>query len=209
MMNYWTDEGHLTDLALQLRTSGELEPTERRAANDHLGRCEMCRGAEAEWMSLFHRLEALPTLEPRPGFEDAVMARVHVPALTAARAPGWAPTLLRRTRQLVVGTAALWCAALAGGVTWFLVGSNASVSELAAGIVNYGAGLLWAAVIRVGAVLELSGLTRLLGGLKDAIPGYGVLGGIALMTAVSGLALWMLYRLIEYKPVMVRTNAHV
>ena len=67
--------------------------------------------------------------------------------------------------------------------------------------------LVWAGVIKLGALLHVSGLAELWAELARAVPGPGVLSAVALMTAFSGLAIWGLYRVTGYQPSTV--SAHV
>jgi hypothetical protein len=66
---------------------------------------------------------------------------------------------------------------------------------------------LIAAAIEVVAYLHFSGLAEWWSGLGDSIPGVGLAGALALMTALSLFAIWVLYRVVGYQP--PRVDAHV
>ncbi len=206
-MKNWTSEGHLTDLALQLWAAGEAADQDSQRVNDHLRGCPACRAQEAEWRELFHALSALPPLEPSGSFNQQVLARVRKPAVARGAAAAWLPALVRRLRPVAAVTAALWTAAVLGGAVWLSAGLGLSGAALVARALTYARQLVWAGVIKVGALLHVSGLAELWAELARAVPGPGVLSAVALMTAFSGLAIWGLYRVTGYQPSTV--SAHV
>ena len=112
-----------------------------------------------------------------------------------------------RLRPVAAVTAALWTAAVLGGAVWLSAGLGLSGAALVARALTYARQLVWAGVIKVGALLHVSGLAELWAELARAVPGPGVLSAVALMTAFSGLAIWGLYRVTGYQPSTV--SAHV
>jgi predicted anti-sigma-YlaC factor YlaD len=68
-----------------LYLEGELEPGERRACEEHLGRCPGCRAAFEERRLLHEAFSSLPPLEVPPNFARSVMAGIPGDAVTAWR----------------------------------------------------------------------------------------------------------------------------
>jgi len=55
---------------LQIYLDEELSPAEERVIEEHLSRCEECRG-ELQWLkSIFHNLASLETLQPSSDFTE-------------------------------------------------------------------------------------------------------------------------------------------
>jgi anti-sigma-K factor RskA len=72
--------GELDDVAAELAL-GALTGRERAQALAHLDACEACREAVLRLMMAAGELPALlPALDPPPGFEAAVMARIGLTA---------------------------------------------------------------------------------------------------------------------------------
>jgi hypothetical protein len=142
---------------------------------------------------------------PGPRYQDdQVMVRVRVQ--TEAR-PAWLPKLARRLRPVALGAAATWAAAVVGGGLWLGTRADIPAAALVARGLGHMSDLIWVAVLRVGALLHLSGLSDLWAEAVDAVPGPGVLSALAVMTALSGLAIWTLHRVVGYEP--PRIDAHV
>lgn len=205
-MKNWTPEGHLTDVALELRAAGEAEAPELRLSDSHLAACPACRAGAADWSRLIRALQSLPPLDPCASFDDQVMARVRV-AVQAKPAAAWLPKLARKLRPVALGAAAVWSAAVIGGGLWLGGRIELPAAAFVAGGLTFIKQLLWAGVLRLGAFLHLSGLIDLWADVVEAVPGPGVLSAVAVMTAVSGLAIWTLHKVVRYEPSGV--DAHV
>ncbi len=210
VMKIWFSEGHLTDMALERRAAGEAETRELQAIDSHLQTCPECQARQAEWREIFFALARLEPVEPSPAFDDRVMARVRQPAPVAASAPPWWQKLARRLRPVAVGATAAWggvVAGGAGGAIWLVARVDVSATALFARFFDYSTQLAWAGVVKIAAFLELSGLADAWTTAAGVVPGPGVLSAVALMTAVSGLAVWTLYRVTGHQPSGM--NAHV
>jgi anti-sigma factor RsiW len=203
-MKKWTIEEHLSELVLERRAAGEAEADELQATDSHLQKCPACRAFEAEWRELFVALASLPALEPSRSFDDAVMARVRAPARQAIRT--WVPTLARRLRPVAVGAAALWTSAVIVGVAWAQTWLDIPAGVLIAQLLAQAKQLALAAAIKIGAILHISGLADFWTQLTETVPGPGIAVAVALMTVLSGLAIWTLYRVAGYQP--PRIDAH-
>jgi hypothetical protein len=93
---------------------GTVSGAERAGALDHLARCAACRELVEQLARAADGLLLLaPVVEPPPGFESKVLARMRVAPVQEFRPPG-------RRRRLVVGVAAVaLVAAMSGaGVAW-------------------------------------------------------------------------------------------
>lgn len=199
-MKNWTTEGHPSELALERWAAGESEAHETGAIQSHLEACAVCRAREVEWRGLFLALSSLQGPEPSPSFDDAVMARLRLPAEEEVVAAAWLHGLARRLRPVVVGAAAAWAATLIGGAAWLQTRLDAPAATLLSGLLVYVRQWLLAAVLRIGAFLELSGIADLWSRTAETVPALGVVGAVALMTLVSGFAIWILYRVTGYQP---------
>ena len=205
-MKKWTTEEHLSELALERRAAGEAEADELQAIDSHLQNCPVCQAFEAEWRELFGALASLPALEPSKSFDDAVMARVRVRAPAKQAVQTWLPSLARRLRPVAVGAAALWTSAVIVGVAWAQTWLDMPAGVLIAQLLVQAKQLALAAAIEIGAILHLSGLADFWAQLTETVPGPGIAGAVALMTVLSGLAIWTLYRVATYQP--PRIDAH-
>jgi anti-sigma factor RsiW len=56
---------------------GALDPPERALVEEHLAGCAACRAQEGAERALRSRLQALPPVEPRAGFEARLRRRLH------------------------------------------------------------------------------------------------------------------------------------
>lgn len=206
-MKIWESDGHLTELALQLRATAEAEPGTLQAMSDHLATCVACRAREAEWQGLFHALASLQAVEPSAGFDAAVMDRVHLPSRTRSTVAARWSSLLRRLRPVAIAAAAGWTALVAGGVWWLQAQVDTAPAALLAEFTSRAGEALLAAVINVAAFLHISGVTEVLSEWAETIPGQGLALALSMMTMLSGLAIWTLYRVTAYQPSRVRANA--
>lgn len=192
---------------------GALPGRARTRLEGHLEACGACRGEVGRWRELFAALEALPVLEPSPGFAEAVMARVRVeersraPAPTGAvdRALGWLGTLEwpRALRPRSAGQWALAAAAAAAPIAALTAGSLALFSHpqltpgyLAAflwwqvsGAAGGAAGAAWSALTESALVFRAYSIVEGLGGS----PGLVGIAAVA-MAAGTVVSLWVLYR---------------
>lgn len=156
--------GCLSPDRIFLYLEGQLEPGERRACEEHLGRCPGCRAAFEERRLLHEAFSSLPPLEVPPNFARSVMAGI----------PENAGTAWRRI-------AAVAAAALASGLLGFLLLTGKSLAGvLLSPSRALGAGLsdllpLLAKVLKsAGLALEL-----LYGLLSSLAGGLGALSSVA------------------------------
>jgi anti-sigma factor RsiW len=83
---------------------GEASYVDQAALSKHLGECSRCREAFDEFSTAAQWVKSLPRIEPSPGFEDRVLARVrasgHEPArsrpISVLTEPAWWQTLIPR-----------------------------------------------------------------------------------------------------------------
>ena len=70
---------HLSAEAVEALLDGALSPVERARVEEHLASCARCVAELAVWRGLFEGLQDLPTLAPREGFADRVVAGIEMP----------------------------------------------------------------------------------------------------------------------------------
>ncbi len=95
---------------------------------------------------------------------------------------------------------------MVGGAAWLQQTVDVPGSILLARFFSNARELLLAAVLKLGAILHLSGLADAWTELVETVPGSGVVIAGGLITVLSGLAIWTLYRVTGYKP--PEANAH-
>jgi hypothetical protein len=66
---------------------------------------------------------------------------------------------------------------------------------------------LLAAFIEVATALHVTGLIDFWNNFAARVPGPGIAAAAALMTALSALAIWMLYRVTGYQPARIQAHA--
>lgn len=206
-MKIWRSDGHLTELALELWAAAEAEPQRLHAMHDHLETCDACRARGAEWHRLFRSLTSLQAVEPSAAFDAAVMERVHLPSRSRSSLAARWPSLLRRLRPVAMVAAAAWTAIVAGGAWWVQAQVEAPATALLAELASRASGLLLTAVIEVAAFLRITGVLEILNEWAATVPSREVALALSLMTMLSGLAIWTLYRVTAYQPSRVKVNA--
>lgn len=201
-----TDE-HLPTGTLQDYVEGALPRRQTARAEAHLAGCQPCREEAGDWKRVFNALGSLGRLAPSPGFAEAVMSRIRIPAPVPAkgvaalggRVLAWARGMLPHTRRgwaVAGGVASAPTITLVG--LMYLVFSHPlltvgnlfhyvswKASALLASAFSAVAGHLVesVAVFRAYALLEAVSASPLLVGL----------GGLA-FTVLCVMALWILYR---------------
>ncbi len=206
-MQIWTSEGHLSELALERRAADEVSATELRVIDSHLEGCAACRAEHAGWCRIFHTLATLQAVEPSVSFDDGVLARVRLPEPVETVEAARLRSLLRRLRPVAVAAAAVWTVAVVGGAAWLQQTVDVPGSMLLGRLISSARELLLAAVLKLGAILQLSGLADAWTELVETIPGSGVVIAGTLITVLSGLAIWTLYRVTGYKPPEAKAHA--
>ena len=212
-------ETHLPASRIQDYLEGALPAPEAAEALVHMTTCEPCQRETRGWEVLFGALSGLGRFAPSPGFAQRVMARVQVRApvpapwvQTGSRVLGWARGFLPQTRHG-------W--AVAGGIAsaptisiaalFYLVFSHPllSVGNFTTYVLWKASGLLSSLTSAVaGAAVDSVALFRaytLLGTLAKSPVLLGF-GGLA-FSALSALALWVLYRNLVATPTVEKRYA--
>ena len=205
-MTTWTSRGHLSELALELWAANEAEAHDLQAIDSHLQACPVCRAQAAEWRGFFLTLASLRGVEPSRSFDDRVMRQVRFPAPKRAEVPALAVRLAHRAPRIAAAVIGAWTLTVVGGAAWLQKTVDVPLALLLARFIEQMKGYLIGAAIDAVAYLHLSGLAEWWAEFSDSVPGLGVAGALALMTALSGLAIWTLYRVVGYQP--PRVDAH-
>jgi anti-sigma factor RsiW len=205
-MKNWTSKGHLSELALEMWAAREAEAHELQAMDSHVQGCPACRAQAAEWRGLFHALASLQAVEPSVSFDNRVMEQVRVAVEARAAAPAWLVRLIQKAPRIAAAVIGAWTVSLVLAVAWLRTRVDVPFEILAARFLSDLKQMFVAAVLKVAAVLHLSGFADWWAGLSDKVPGLGVAGAVALMTVLCGLAIWTLRRVMGYQP--PRVDAH-
>ena len=204
-MTNWT-KGHLSELALEMWAAAEVEAHELQELESHIQACPDCRAKAAEWQGIFLALASLRDVEPSNTFDDRVLEQVRIPTEQVVGAPAWVVKVARRAPRIAAGVVGLWTLSVVFGAAWLQKTVDVPPAMLLARFLNDAKELLLAGAIKLGAILHLSGFLDVLAEVSDTVPGLGVAGAAALVTALSCLAIWTLYRVTKYEP--PRVDAH-
>ncbi|MGD8699373.1 MAG: hypothetical protein PVJ43_08790 [Gemmatimonadales bacterium] len=205
-MKTWTTKGHLSELALELWAANEAEAQDIQAIDSHLRACATCRAQAAEWRGFFLSLASLRGVEPSSNFDDRVLRRVRIPAQKRAEVAPLAVRWAQRAPRVAAAVIGAWTLTVVGGAAWLQKTVDVPLALLLARFVGQLKEYMVGAAINVVAYLHISGLAEWWSDFSNSIPGLGVAGALALMTALSGLAIWTLYRVVGYQP--PRVDAH-
>jgi hypothetical protein len=191
---------------LELWAAHEAEAHDLQAIDSHLRACPACRAQAAEWRGFFLTLASLRGVEPSPTFNDRVMQQVRIPVPKRAEVPPLAVRLAHRAPRIAAAVIGAWTLTVVGGAAWLQKTVDVPLALLLARFVGQLKEYLIGAAINVVAYFHLSGLAEWWSEFSNSIPGLGVAGALALMAALSGLAIWTLYRVVGYQP--PRVDAH-
>lgn len=198
-MNDADHSRHLEQEELELflprlrRRDGAAEPPE--GPRRHLRECARCRGRLERLRSLDRKLAGLPPLEPSPGFADAVMARVELPAPWYRRA--WSAVV---DRWLLAVLAVLGAGATAGFGAWIGLRPDLSLGGLANLVLERISALFWTAVVHLGRMLWESGLPAAVRSLAGSVALTEAAAAMAALTLAAGGAGWLMVRLMTASP---------
>jgi len=172
------------------------------ALRSHVDSCDRCRGEVEDLRALHAALASLPRMDPRPGFAEAVMARVRLPVPWHARA--WNAV---RGRWLPVVLAAALVAVTVGAGAWWL----ASQPELTlGGLVTFTfhrlTALFWTAVVAGGRLAWESGVPGFLRTTAGRIGVTGALAGMAALVVASLLTTVAMAKMVAPDWSLARTR---
>ncbi len=180
---------------------GTLEDGDRVVFESHLAGCSRCQAEVEEWRGLFTSLEALPPIEPSPGFADRVMAQVTIlpsPARAAA-AVRWLPQSTKGW-SVVAAMLALPIMGVSAAVAWVLSQPWVSVLSAQAVLVfawsRASAGLGWLSAQTTSLFMQSDTVRALLPGLRRFLEVAGATGVGLTAAAFCVVALgsaWVLY----------------
>lgn len=180
-------------LARLRRRDGAAEPPpgDRR----HLRSCARCRERLERLRSLDEKLAALPSLEPSPGFTDAVMSRVQLPVPWYRRV--WNAAV---DRWLLVTLAVLGSGAVGGFGAWLGLRPDLSLGGLTSLVLERISALFWTAVVRLGQLLWESGLPAAVRSLAGSVELLEAAAAMATLTLATLAAGWLMVKLMTESP---------
>ena len=201
---------------LEAYLEGTLDDAQHAIFESHLVGCARCAGELEEWRGLFTALDALPPIEPSPGFVDRVMAGARIlptPSRAAAQIR-WLPASTKGW-ALVAGFLALPVIGVAVLVAWVLAQPWATAAA-AQTVLNYAWSAVTGAVSWVSGqlsalVMETATVQTVAGFAKEF---FGSMGAAGLGLAIASFCLaalasaWILYhylvrsstRVMNYAP---------
>ena len=174
----------------------------RPEQEEHLEACGRCRRELRALRSLDEALAGLPALEPSPGFTEAVMQRVRLPA------PWY--------RRLWAGIARHWLAvglglsgAVSGGLVawWVATRPELTLGGLADFSLERISALFWSLVVAAGRLFWRTGIPDALAGLVRTVDPVEALVGMAVLALCSLTAASVMTRLFHDGEVPPRMRA--
>ena len=141
-----------------------LMGTERQAVHVHLEICAACRKLASLDLEIVVQLQRLPTLAPRSGFADRVMA-----GLATGAVPVRAVTPLHTSRWLKAATVILALGGIGTSVGWSLA-NQSLLQSWQVGMLDALRGLLQGGLALIQAMPQSALITA----LRDSLGGVGV-----------------------------------
>lgn len=152
----------------------------RPEQRDHLASCGACRRELQSLRSLDEALAGLPSLEPSPGFTDAVMARVRLPMPWYRKA--WA-RIVQHWLALALGVSG----AVSGGLMawWVSTRPELTLGGLADFTLERVSALFWSLVVAGGRLAWRTGIPDALAELARSVDPVQALLGMAVLAVCS------------------------
>lgn len=197
------DSRHLTQEELELflprlrRRDGAEEPDE--GLRDHLQACGRCRERMEELRALDSTLAGLPSLEPSPGFTEAVMSRVTLPAPWYRRL--WNAAV---ERWLLATILVLGAGATGGFGGWIALRPDVSLGGLTSLVLERVSALFWTLLVGLGRLLWESGLPATLRTAAGSVELVEAAAAMAALTLTALGAGWLMVRLMTASPPRAR-----
>ncbi|MEP7175374.1 MAG: hypothetical protein ABI860_02400 [Gemmatimonadales bacterium] len=176
---------HLTPDDLDAWLAAALAP----AAQEHLARCLECQERADTEREVVALLAGLPLLSPRPGFADAVMARVAVPppmedrSLVSIRRRVFAT---RRTTAIAASLLVVLLGSMAGSVVW-TVGHPETLTAIAGWLTAQAGQAAWIGVRGVASNFIEQPWFAGLRSLAASPARLGLVSALALLTYLGGV----------------------
>ena len=159
---------------------------------DHLESCGACRRELRALRSLDEALAGLPSLEPSPGFTEAVMARVRLPVPWYRKAWAW---VLRHWLALSLGASG---AGSGGLVAWWVsTRPELTFGGLADFTLERISALFWSLIVAGGRLAWRTGIPDALSELARNVDPVQVLAGMAVLALCSLTAGTVMARLFH------------
>ncbi|HSU12595.1 hypothetical protein [Longimicrobium sp.] len=200
---------HLPPWTLEELAEDTLSHSEKGLAMEHVRHCAQCAAEVDAHRALFRSLAQLPSWEPSPGFADAVMTRVLLPAAApeAVLRRRWLPRTVKGWMMSGAGVLAPLLPLLA--LFGWLAGRGMSPGALFGLGRHWVADAVWSAVVRVTEAVVRSGVWEwLVTTGNDLVGGTRGLSAAAVVFAIAiPLSGWMVVRLLK-TPMGGMTHAH-
>lgn len=192
------ERGHLDQEKLEafvprLRAEDDEPSPEHRR---HLDSCERCRHELRRLEAVDEALAGLPELAPSPGFAEAVMARVELPAPWYRRV--WAALV---GRWILLAGLLAGAGASAGGLAWWVAARpELTAGGLASFALERVSTLFWTLVVGAGRLVWTSGLADTIRALAGAVDPLEGLAAMAVLSACAATAGVVMAKLMDASP---------
>jgi hypothetical protein len=203
------ENAHLPPWTLEELAEDTLSHAERGLAMEHVRHCAECAAEVDAHRALISALSELPTWDPSPGFANAVMARVALPAIApeAVLRRRWLPKTVKGWMMGGAGIVAPLLPLFA--VLGWLTGRGLTPGALFGVAKHWMSDVLWGMLVRLAGSIVASGVWEwLVTTGNDLVGGTRGLSAAAVVFAIAiPLSGWMLVRLLK-TPVGGMTHAH-
>ncbi len=157
---------------------------------------EVMRRVELPAPWLERALARLPRLAPSPGFATAVLARVRLPIPWPRRAWRFA----RRRQTALAGASAAAVGMVGAGAAWLFAVQGIAPSQVAGFALGAARELALQALLALGRFAYQSGIVDPGGSLAYRVSPTTAIGGLALLSLLGLMSMWVMSRLWRPPP---------
>jgi len=187
----------------EIEAAADPSATLPEPRREHVRACASCAGEVAELRRLSAALAALPSLAPRAGFSDRVMARVSLPVPWHRRLAA----AVRERSAAGIGIAATLAALIGGAGLWAVQFPELRPMALVGWLAGHAGDLLWQVTLAAGRTAYAMGFTDVAAALQADFSLASALAALATIALVGIGAATVMIRLVRYElPELVRAR---